>query len=640
MSSSCLFGGMLVLAIAAAWATAASPAATKPATPPVKPDPKRVEEIAEMLSAEAVGVGPAASDRQTWKGIGKADRFSDVVSRAEERLGTACPTITVEDFDSYDKTGRRQRYGRAYGKLHRRYVDALYAECIENRGRFVEDLRGTIAAICKLPTWVPPYHGGIWQRKPDTAYIVDLISSDLAAGLATGDYWLADKLDASTRALVRKTISERIFEPVRAAAEGRAPRRIWWIAGSNNWNSVCWANVVVAALAASTDRQERAYFIAAAEKAMKFYLGGFTSDGYCSEGLGYWNYGFSNYVKLADAIFQATSGKIDLMDDPFVRRIAAFGTRLRMLPTVYPTIADGRVGGKPSGSLQNYISRKYKLGLTSWHRPLGAQAMNSAPGSSCFAFPHGLDKPLVDGPFKLDPLREWFEQAQFYIGRPGDGKARIAVACKGGHNAEHHNHNDVGTYLVAIGRRTPLVDPGAPVYTRQTFSSRRYEDELINSWGHPVPLVDGLLQETGKRAKAKPVKIDFTDSEDTLAFDITSAYRPMAVRKLTRQFVYSRQGQGSLTVTDVVKFPKPKRFGTALITFGKCVREGENLLRIIDESQSLLVEIDTDGLAYEVTDKQIDSETRSRRKPTRIGIDLTERVTNAQITVHITPPKP
>ena len=636
MSSPCAIGGMLILAMTIAWAAEAD-GQTRPAEPSAKPDPGRVKEIAAMLSAEPVGAGRGASDRPTWEAIGRTDRFADVISAAAKRLGTPCPVVTAEDFDSYEKTGRRQGYGRAFLPLHRRYVDALYAECIENRGRFVADIEQTIAEICRMPTWVPPYHHGLWKRDKDTPYIVDLISSDLAAALATGDYWLKDKLSERTRKLLRQRIEERIFEPVRSAAEGQGKRRIWWIAGSNNWNSVCWANVVISALTLRPDRQERAYFIAAAEKAMKFYLGGFTSDGYCSEGLGYWNYGFSNYVKLADAVFQATGGKIDMMEDPLVRRIAAFGTRLRMLPTVYPTIADGRAGGKPTGSLQNYISRKYKLHLTSWHRPLGAEAMTRAPNAACFAFPYGLDKPLADGPFKLDPAREWFEQAQFYIGRPGGGEARIAVACKGGHNAEHHNHNDVGTYLVAIGRKTPLVDPGAPVYTRKTFSEHRYEDELINSWGHPVPLVDGRLQQTGKQAKAKALEVTFTDGEDRLVFDITSAYPVDELKKLTRTFVYSRAGEGSLTVTDRVEFDQPKRFGTALITFGKCAREGDGLVRITDDTQSLLVKIDTGGLAYEITDKRIDSEVRGRRKPIRVGIDLAEKVASAEITVRITP---
>ena len=50
---------------------------------------------------------------------------------------------------------------------------------------------------------------------------------------------------------------------------------------------------------------------------------------------------------------------------------------------------------------------------------------------------------------------------------------------KGGHNAENHNHNDVGSFVVALGRATPLVDPGSEVYTARTFSPRRYDSNVL-----------------------------------------------------------------------------------------------------------------------------------------------------------------
>ena len=35
-------------------------------------------------------------------------------------------------------------------------------------------------------------------------------------------------------------------------------------------------------------REERAYYIAAAEKYAKSFLRGIPADGYCTEGVGYW----------------------------------------------------------------------------------------------------------------------------------------------------------------------------------------------------------------------------------------------------------------------------------------------------------------------------------------------------------------
>jgi len=67
--------------------------------------------------------------------------------------------------------------------------------------------------------------------------------------------------------------------------------------------------VTGAALAVIEPPEQRALFIAAAEHYSKYFLEGFTDDGYCSEGLGYWNYGFGYYIMLSEMIHQATAPK-------------------------------------------------------------------------------------------------------------------------------------------------------------------------------------------------------------------------------------------------------------------------------------------------------------------------------------------
>ena len=79
---------------------------------------------------------------------------------------------------------------------------------------------------------------------------------------------------------------------------------------------------------------------AAAEKLSLSFLKGFESDGYCTEGLGYWNFGFSNYLALAEALWQTTDGKVDLFDRPKVKNIALFGSRIEIDGGVYPAFAD------------------------------------------------------------------------------------------------------------------------------------------------------------------------------------------------------------------------------------------------------------------------------------------------------------
>jgi hypothetical protein len=46
----------------------------------------------------------------------------------------------------------------------------------------------------------------------------------------------------------------------------------------------------------------------------------------------------------------------------------------------------------------------------------------------------------------------------------------MAATFKGGHNGVNHNHNDLGTFSVAVGGKYLIYDPGAEIYTNRTFS--------------------------------------------------------------------------------------------------------------------------------------------------------------------------
>ena len=94
------------------------------------------------------------------------------------------------------------------------------------------------------------------------------------------------------------------------------------------------------------------------------YLFSFKDSGYDEEGIGYWVYGFSNYEELREELWLATSGKIDLFDNPKARKAALFGFQFAMLPGVYAPFADAHFGSKPDPVLLATINRVFKLGMT------------------------------------------------------------------------------------------------------------------------------------------------------------------------------------------------------------------------------------------------------------------------------------
>ena len=89
------------------------------------------------------------------------------------------------------------------------------------------------------------------------------------------------------------------------------------------------------------------------------------------------------------------------------------------------------------------------------------------------------------------------------VSNEAGAKTRLSAAVKGGSNDEFHNHNDVGGFVLAVDGTVPvIVDPGAEYYSGRSFSSRRYESNLNNSFGHSVPRINGELQIAGKKRLA------------------------------------------------------------------------------------------------------------------------------------------
>jgi len=350
---------------------------------------ERVQFWAQYLPKEPRGVGRPASDRTVWESLAKHEDFSQVMGTAERELRTPIPDLPDDLYLDFSLTGNRRRYEGPYSARRSRLGTLAAAECLENRGRFIPEIEKLIAALAAEKTWVMPAHDGRLDNFYGRTVEIDLGSSGTAWNLATVDFWLGDKLSPETRQLIARELERRIFAPFEKAVNTGNPR-LWWLTGTNNWNAVCLANVVGAALENIRDPQRRAFFVAAAEKYIRYFLKGFTDDGYCSEGIGYWNYGFGHFTLLGETLYQATGGHLDLFADPRIVPIALFGFRMEIAPGLYPAFADCHFGARPDPVLMAYLSRRYQLGLLELERRqcgtgCGLQQLFAGSGRLCDA---------------------------------------------------------------------------------------------------------------------------------------------------------------------------------------------------------------------------------------------------------------
>jgi hypothetical protein len=229
---------------------------------------------------------------------------------------------------------------------------------------------------------------------------------------------------------------------------------------------------------------------------------------------------------------------------------------------------------------------------------------------------HARDPRRLQRAALVPGLRDWFGVSSFLVSRSGPAtKRRLSASLLGGNNGTNHNHNDLGTFTIVLDGRTLVVDPGLETYSFRTFSTHRYDSQLLNSYGHPVPRVAGRLQEAGPEWHAQVLAKEFTDDLDRVVLDLRRGYDVPALRRLEREFVFDRRGDGSVTITDRVEFATPSAFESALITLGQVAIDGPRV-RLTDGAAMLVAEVSIAGAPLEIITDTINQPPH----PTRVAL--------------------
>jgi len=600
-------------------------------------DNKRISQIEAMLPAQPAGFGRPVADRVFWSSAMTREAASNVLAEAEGLLGKDFPAWSDELYQEFSRNGTRPPAEKMLRARSAWLCPLVVAECLENQGRFLPTINKVLREYASEPTWVLPAHDWGLENFHGQKCTIDLRSSEFGAELAEAVYLLGDKLDPDVRKQVAKAIEDRLFAPFRQnLITGKGHH---WLGSKaqpvqNNWNAVCLGGVAGAARTLMPDRHERAVFLAAGEHYSQYFINGFRADGYCEEGAGYWGYGFGKYVLLREILADATVGRIDLFANPKIRKIAEYGIEIQMMDGLAPPFADCRFGTKADAGLVAYCQRTLGLGNPS-------DEAKNAPIRKSLSELFKSETPCMASRGKKDRregmagLRSFFDVVGVLICRPAPSESsRISAAIKAGGNGSH-SHNDIGSFVIAIGGTQLVGDPGGPyAYDNKTFGPERYERKILNSFGHPVPVVAGQLQVDATKVHPKVLKTKFADGRDEIQIDLKSAYTVPDLKKLVRTLSYSRAGAGEVVIRDAVSFGRPETFEVAIPTLGSFRRVGDRGIEFEFEGRKLFAEVQTpDG--FELTTERI--EELGAPAFTRLGFKLSKPVTSAEVTVTFRP---
>jgi hypothetical protein len=382
---------------------------------------------------------------------------------------------------------------------------------------------------------------------------LDLGAGEVAGQVAWADHLLGELLDArypGLRARLRHEARVRVIEPF-------VRRRNWhWLGldgDVHNWNPWIHGNVLVAALRlldGEDDAALRAHVVDLVVEGLDRYVASLPDDGAIDEGYAYWWNGACRALEALDVLAHATGGALDplaaeaAVTVPALHATVAFPHRMHLGDGWYLNLADGQA--RPSADQPWHALHRaaHRVGdgdaaaHAAAHRLPGAPVAQEADGLGRLV--RALTDPVwlaaADAPASPPlPATVWLASTQVLLARERAGtSAGLTLAVKGGHNGEHHNHNDVGSVVVASDGVPVVVDAGRPTYTASTFGPDRYTIWTMQSSWHSVPEVAGTPQGVGREFGARDVAPTPDGDRPGLSLDVAAAYPVPGLRSWRR----------------------------------------------------------------------------------------------------------
>ena len=495
---------------------------------------------------------PPISDRAAWENVSPDDRAT-LIEYAEAWHAKPWPLLTAGMFASFIRTGSRRDCENPYFDRRRKLCSAVLHVCLTDSEELLPDVEDGLWLLCEESVWAISAHAGLNAAHPfpdAKNHIVDLFAAQTAMILSFAVQLLGERLHPDLAERVRHEVERRVLTPF-MENDGE-----WWMGFTrkdlNNWTPWIISNIL---MSANVWHFGGAALIERACMMLDRWLVCVPADGGCDEGAGYWNMAGGAFLDCLMAL-ESMCG-VNLWQDEKVRRMMAYPELVYLGNGWFANFADCDARPYISGERLQYAGEKtgnpalVRMGVEMWGSPL--KELNDTPHlsrvlkrlfSKPAQVPHievGQDarlaadiacnggcvastRPCVEG----WPKDVWLPDLQVRLvesldwcgGWDGPKALHTIVAMKGGHNDESHNHNDVGSFLMAVNGQMQVVDAGNMIYTAKTFSARRYELWNCRAAYHNVPIIGGCEQQAGRQYAARDVE----KLPDGMALDMAAAY--------------------------------------------------------------------------------------------------------------------
>jgi hypothetical protein len=459
---------------------------------------------------------PIASERVGWESLAESTRLA-LLAKAERSEREEWPRLPATLVLEYSRIGNR-RHGEDAHFLRRQILrDLVMGACVAGDGRFIEAALDAIWSICEETFWGIPAHS-YSRRYPETPLpaedepVIDLFAAETAAHLAWAHYLLKDQLTA-----IAPTVADRIVREIdRRILVPFLKRDDWhWLAvtakHAANWTPWICSNVIICSLLCETNSTKRISQLGRAVAALDVYVASLPDDGGCSEGQTYWTRGPGALFDCLDVLESASAGRLDGFSIPVVRRLPNYLVGMHLNGRVFVQHSDGHV--LHTGDAITIYRFATRVGDTAAEQL--ARHLRDSPAQleiSGVSLNRTLQDTFTAGWHERPPAcapavgESWLPDLQVGSAREHPGSPQgLTLVTKAGHNGEDHNHNDVGSFTIALDGIPFVIDPGVGSYTRETFGKNRYDIWTMRSAWHNLPVIGGREQSPGIDRRARDV---------------------------------------------------------------------------------------------------------------------------------------
>ncbi len=509
---------------------------------------------------------PPVSDRAFWDGLDEAWKTASL-ALGEQYLGYRYPNNLATDFMRFVRTGNREIFeARLFANRHA--LNALVlAECVENKGRFLDDIVNGIFSACEESGWQLPAHNNGLPLPDAGEPVLDLFACETGAILATALFLLEDELDQISPVIgrrIRDELERRIYRPY-------LERHFWWMGNGkdrmNNWTIWCTQNVLLSAFLVSSDKARNRRILKKACQSIDHFLDAYGEDGCCDEGAQYYRHAGLCLFQTMEVLNAVTDNAFaPLYREKKIKNIASYFFHVHVQGSRFINFSDcspiaGSAGARDflfgerteNAAMMAFAARSFVESLPeSLTLPKENSLYDRLQQGVCAARMKEYDRGNGNRA-RFSPPDIYYESTGLFVARD----ERICLAVKAGGNGDSHNHNDTGSFILYQDGKPVFVDVGVETYTKQTFSPQRYELWTMQSQYHNLPTIDGMMQKDGASYCAKDVVCRLGEEVCSIQMDLSGAYPDGCKAKAFLRIVCLQKQKG-VTVKDRVIWKKEK----------------------------------------------------------------------------------